>query len=251
MILSSPIPFRDAIRRRAVQSVLPTNLSSAELSRLPVDIRERSLSSARNHHESVLDELGQLIDGILQPHTEVDADGNPHTVGVDMATARMRLQAALERVDYDPEAQEGSIQDLGSDARLNLVLETNVQMAQGYGKWRQSQDDDVIDSTPALELYRLEDRRVPRDWAIRWLSAAGEVGDDAASKAFRVHGRMVARKDSPIWTALSRFGQPYPPFDFNSGMDVRNVGYRDAVALGVMTPGDRVTPQIRPFELSA
>jgi hypothetical protein len=31
-------------------------------------------------------------------------------------------------------------------------------------------------------------------------------------------GRMIALKSDPIWTAISAFGTPYPPFDYNSGM---------------------------------
>ena len=34
---------------------------------------------------------------------------------------------------------------------------------------------------------------------------------------------FIATLDSPIWPAISRFGNPYPPFDFNSGMSTRSV----------------------------
>jgi hypothetical protein len=48
----------------------------------------------------------------------------------------------------------------------------------------------------------------------------------------------VALKLSPIWAQLSRFGTPYPPFDFNSGMDVEDVGRRKARELGLLEDGE-------------
>lgn len=45
---------------------------------------------------------------------------------------------------------------------------------------------------------------------------------------------MVALKDDPVWAAISRFGQPYPPFDFGSGMGVEDVAHEDCVALGLI-----------------
>jgi hypothetical protein len=46
---------------------------------------------------------------------------------------------------------------------------------------------------------------------------AGGGGRGGGCDALKALPRMIARKDSPIWEALSRFGTPYPPFDFNSG----------------------------------
>jgi hypothetical protein len=54
---------------------------------------------------------------------------------------------------------------------------------------------------------------------------------------------MIARKDSPVWAAISRFGNPIPPYDFNSGMDVLEINRDEAIALGVMTEDEQVQPQ--------
>jgi hypothetical protein len=59
---------------------------------------------------------------------------------------------------------------------------------------------------------------------------------------------MIARKDSPIWEELSRFHTPYPPFDFNSGMWVKDVSREEAVGFGILGEWDRVAPQRRGFE---
>ena len=49
---------------------------------------------------------------------------------------------------------------------------------------------------------------------------------------------MIALKTDPIWTKISRFGHPWPPFDFNSGMGVRDVSRADAIRLGVIQAAD-------------
>ena len=96
---------------------------------------------------------------------------------------------------------------------------------------------------PAQELIRLwEPQGGPqarRDWAQRWIDAGG------ISRG----GRMIAPKDSPIWThpALSRFGHPYPPFDYNSGMGLEDVARDEAEDLGVIPRGAKVQPQERDY----
>jgi hypothetical protein len=55
-------------------------------------------------------------------------------------------------------------------------------------------------------------------------------------------GRFVALKTDPVWKKLSRFGTPWPPFDYGSGMGLRDLSRRDAVALGLLEKGERVEP---------
>jgi hypothetical protein len=95
----------------------------------------------------------------------------------------------------------------------------------------------VLDQWPAQELIRVIDSRVKRDWPARWAEAGGEFFGP----------RMVALKNDPIWTRLSRFGLPYPPFDFNSGMDVRDVDRDEAMALGLIDRDTQIAPQSRDF----
>jgi hypothetical protein len=51
---------------------------------------------------------------------------------------------------------------------------------------------------------------------------------------------MIARKDSPVWTRLSRFGVPHAPFDYNSGYGTVQVKRSECVKLGVIAQGERV-----------
>lgn len=72
----------------------------------------------------------------------------------------------------------------------------------------------------------------PRDWPTRWEEAGGEFAD----------GKMLAPINGKIWTAISAFGNPYPPFDFNSGMSVRRVSRERVEALELRIPNQRQKP---------
>lgn len=225
MIFSEPISFAEALASRAVKAMLPTSLGSRELAQIEPALRERAMFSARTTNAGYLQQVNDLVSKL--------ADGK-----TDQATVRLKLKQALQALDYQPDPEKrGGIQDLSSDARLNLVIETNTRMAQGYGFWQQGQDEDLLFAFPAQELYRAEARAIPRDWQSRWAEAGGEFFE----------GRMIALKDDPIWVEISAFGLPYPPFDFRSGMDVRDVNREEAEQFGLITPEERVEPQDRGF----
>ena len=119
------------------------------------------------------------------------------------------------------------------------MIETNVQTAQGYGQAVAANDPDVIDAFPAQELFRLEDRKEPRDWEARWMEAAQAAGDGYAAKALVDGGRMAALKESGIWDQLGSIwddslGNNFPPFAFRSGMWVQDVSYEEADDLGLL-----------------
>ena len=221
MLFTGPVPFSDAMKARKVKAILPTTLSSEQLSDIEPQILERSLFSARTTSAAYLQGVGDELDDILAGKK-------------DFATARLELKKKLGELGYAPEpANAETIKDLSSDARLNLVLKTNTDMARGFGQWMQSQDPDVLDQFPAQELYRLEAREVPRDWIDRWTEAGGEL----------YGGRMLAPVNDTIWTLISAFGQPYPPFDYNSGMWTRLIDRDEAVELGVVTDGQMIQPK--------
>src|SRR6185369_16237886 len=137
----------------------------------------------------------------------------------------------LDSLSYKPvPGEEGTLTDLSSDRRLNVMLDTNIEMAQGYGGWAQGQDKQILDQWPAQELIRVMNfdavaRGTARDWPGRWDDEGGE---------FFGAGRMIALKNAPIWKDISRFELPYPPFDFNSGMDVQDIERDEAIALGLI-----------------
>jgi hypothetical protein len=158
--------FKEALQSREVRKALPTDLSSAELERLPVDLLERATFSAKTMSTQYLDAAEKQIRDILEPRTEIrvrEGVSEVFTAGTNKASARLELKKVWEALGYEaPEGKEGTLQDLSSDARIDLVLDMNVDMARGYGQWRQGQDEDVLDLWPCQELFRAEEREKKR-----------------------------------------------------------------------------------------
>lgn len=146
------------------------------------------------------------------------------------AEARRVVREALEAAGYRADAP-GSWRDLkDGTARQKLVLETNVNKAAGYA-WRETVKG--IASLPAQELVRFEQRDVPRDWVTRWRNAWAALSPEEQKKALP-GPRMVALVECRIWNEISRWKDPYPPFDYNSGMDVLPVDAEEAEQLGLV-----------------
>jgi hypothetical protein len=206
------------------------------LERLPQWVRDQGFFSAQVTQAEILDGIMSRVDRLL--------GGGPRGPGMSMDPAlfRVEMRELLDSIDYSPAdpRDEGTIKDLRTSARLNVIVRTQEEMATGHGQYLQSIDPDTIDMFPAWELIRIIDSRVKRDWTQRWSEAASAVGDVDAARMLDEHGRMIARKDSPIWSTLSRFGRPHPPFDFNSGMGVEDVEREECIELGLIRAGDRI-----------
>jgi hypothetical protein len=235
--------FLEAIEARDVKTPVPSGMTSAEWREVQAELRERALFSARVTDAEFLSWIDR------QTRLLLDGETNP-------ATARLKLKQYLEASGYEttPEAA-GTITDFGSDARLNLILRTNAQMAQGYGWFMQGQSEAVLDEWPCQELVRTGTRKEPREWEERWQAACGEAEDAAAQRVFDMTGRMIARKDSPVWQAIAdgaggyedTLGQPYPPFAFNSGMGVRDIDRDESMQLDLIGRDEQIEPQTRGF----
>lgn len=255
-LFDQPVPMSNAVKALQAKGLLPTSMTSAELKALDAAIRRASMFSAQTTMESLLAEYKKVLGGMIAPMTQTRTDRvtaeNPEgkvTTGPNLAEGRSIIQDFLSKMGYAPEAgKEGSLLDLSSFLRVNLVLKTNADLAWGAGSFvSQNESDDEVDLFPALELYRMQEKKVPRDWKTRWNLAARESGDLDAARALADHGRMVALKSSPIWQALGdgaggyddTLGNPFPPFAFNSGMWTDNVSRAEAVKLGLLDEGEK------------
>jgi hypothetical protein len=228
-----PDALTTAARFLASRAPVATPLSAREIAEhVPQALRDASVFSARTVYVEHIDATQRDITRLL------DAKANP-------AEIRARMKLRLAQLGYEPDPdQRGGLQDLSSDARTNLIISMQEQRARGYAVWRSHQDDAVMTVWPAQELFRALARKAPRDWQQRWNDARASLGGGtSATYADTDYGPFVALKNDPIWTAVSRFGTPYPPFDYQSGMRLRNVAASRARELGVLT-ADR-KPEIR------
>ena len=262
------LPFKEAVANLQKKGLLPTTLSSAQIRQLDGALKRQSVFSARTTIDGYLGEIKKTVASIIEPKQVTrmveDEAGNmvpatqTVTEGYNPATARAQLRDTLKKFGYAPDDEDaGTIKDLSSDARLNLVVKTNTELAQGAGAFiQQNLDPDVVDEYPALELVRYEDRVKVRDWESRWQSAAAESGDTDAARVLNESGRMIALKASPIWDSLGNgaggyddtLGNPFPPFAFNSGMWTEDVSRADAVDLRLIKEGQAAQPA--QFDLS-
>jgi hypothetical protein len=253
-------PFLEALRQLRGTRVMPTALGSAELqTQYSAAARRRSFTSARTLLTDLLESYRRNVESIINPTIERDPDrvteNNPEgfvTRGMDMATARLKAKQLLQKLGYRPDpTKRGGVQDLSSDKRINLVLNTNVQLMQGAGHFIQGNDEGTIEAFPCWELKRFEDREEKRDWPHRFRIASQVANDVDAARVLEQTGRMIARKDSGIWQELGNgaggymdtLGNPYPPFAFSTGMWVQDVAYEDAELLGLVNINTRIQRQ--------
>lgn len=220
-----------------MKRAFPTTLKSRELealSQAQPGIFDRATISAQVTNTELLDTINAQIERMVTGISSGAGDySNPLTV-------KTAIRDLLQKINYQPvPGKEGTIEDLSTDKRIDLQVEMNADDARGYGYYTQGQDPDIIDEWPAQELFRQEDRIEKRPWLNIWRSHGGKV--------FGTDGRMIALKGDPIWTSISRFGKPYPPFDFNSGMWVKDVRRDVAEEFGLIKPGQKVEPQPRDF----
>jgi len=234
MLFSSPVPFDDAVRSREVRSLLPTSLSSADLQKLPAEIRERATFSARVPYVGHLSKLDRIIGMIVDPSAAQPGQY------MNESLARKLLRESLADEGYEPsEDDAGTIKDLSSVSRIHLQVQMGVDFARGYGRYAQGMDPDVLNEFPAQRLLPsiAEHPRTTEFWDERWAEAGlPDTGDD-----------LVALKTDPGWFRLSIFGLPYPPFDFGSERWLEDVDRDEAEDLGLISPEDRLQAQCRPF----
>lgn len=223
----------DALRVAREREILPTSLDTAGLRQLDSALRARGVFVARGTNAAYLTKLKEVVDGLAQGD-------------IGEADARLALLETLRALGYTPEggfpddppgkvpsAVKGTLQDLSSFRRLDLIVRTQVDLMRGAGQQLAGHSPDRLEAAPAWELIRIEDREVPRDWPKRWTDMGGEL----------IGGKMIAFKGDPIWGEIGSsenfpdaLDVDYPPFAFNSGMGWREVTAEEARRLNVKGP---------------
>lgn len=221
-------PLAQAVASVDARTPVGSVLRSAEWAQMPLALRQRAQFSAGVESARVLQRVQDGIRSIL------DHSRDEHGVLENRARLRRDLMSLAREEGLAGEGPDsGEITDIGSAARTDLIIRTQTGMAYGHAEWKSGQDPDALEAAPAWELFRLESRERPRDWVQRWRAAGGRFFGDT---------RLIALKTDPIWTRISRFGTPWPPFDFNSGMWVREVLRPECEKIGVVSPGQVVSP---------
>ncbi|MES2706399.1 MAG: hypothetical protein V4726_07330 [Verrucomicrobiota bacterium] len=238
----------DAFLAARGRGVLPTALASRD-ARLAFarEVRRRAVFSARTTSLIYLSIMRDAVESLLMTEQ--------HGVSIGQAEVRLRLKQALEALHYDPEnghfgtpqdstvppARPGSIQDLSSDRRLNLIIDTQRMLYQSAAQNARAKEPISLRLFPCWEL-RSGYARAPRaDWQARWVKIGGTLYE----------GRMIAPVGDPIWSRLGN-GQTFddaldtetPPFAFGSTRRWRGVSRDECLRLGVpVSPAPEIAPE--------
>lgn len=206
------------------KTLMPTALSSRELELLEVSIRENSFFSSKVSDAKLLAEMQDYIARAARGESGFHREN---------FLARMRSYLGVE------EGESKRMDDITSAQRLRLIFDFHIDRIASQKQY--FRDQKRKERFPVREFVRIERREEPRNWRERWKKAGGTFYE----------GRMLAPFDSKIWEKISRFGVPYAPFDFNSGMGTRLISKREALALGVLSEKDlekTVEKQETPFD---
>ena len=196
------------------KALVGSGLDSSQWNQIQAGFRNRAFFSSRVAEVNILAAMRERVAKYAEGET-------------DLSKIRMMIRDDLRRANYTPEpGQENTIHDLFSQARLDTIVKTNVAQARGYMQYIEGTSPGAFAAFPAQEFTRIAHRRNQRqDWPQRWAKAGGKV----------YGGKMIALKDDPVWERLSVFGNPFPPFDWGSGMGVLDVDRKTAIQLGLVS----------------
>jgi len=196
------------------KALVGSNLDSSQWNQIQAGFRNRAFFSSRVAEVNILSAMRERVAKYAEGET-------------DLSKIRMMIRDDLRRANYTPEpGQQDTIHDLFSQARLDVIIKTNVAQARGYMQFAEGMSPGAFAAFPAQEFTRIRHSRKPRqDWPQRWAKAGGKT----------YGGRMIALKDDPVWERLSVFGNPFPPFDWGSGMGVLDVDRKTAIQLGLIS----------------
>lgn len=232
-------PIEAALKKFSARTAVGSTLRSADWAQMPLALRERAFFSAGVENIRALQSMQRELAGDLAMARDASGawrDRSSFIGKVRQMVGGLRAEAGGLRADLGdfngPIGDPRSLTDLASRARAGLIYDMNIRSAHGYARWLTDNDPDILDAFPAQELVRISPRINQRDWRGRWLDAGGALKN----------GRMVALKTDAIWTRISRFGTPWPPFDFGSGMGLMDVDRSEAEDLGLIRPNERIQP---------
>lgn len=223
-------PIAAAVQHVSEKTPVGSALRSAEWAQMPLSLRQQAQFSAGVESARV---LNRVQSGVLEILSHSRNEFGVLTDRSKLIADITRLAEAEGLAPADP-SLKGTVQDITSERRAELIYEQQTGQAYGRANWKADMDEDILNAAPAWELVRVESRKIPRDWIQRWRAAGGR---------FFQGNRMIALKTDAVWERLSRFGTPWPPFDFGSGMGVEDVLRPECIELGLISLGTRVAPK--------
>lgn len=224
------MPFADVIRFLMDKEQLPAEWDAAMWQDQEPDFQTKAFFSAKVENARFLDRAQTLIfdhlAGVQEQVTNHKGVNSEALSVFDRAhfVKRMRdfmIAEGMAKADEFKDVDQSDVTDTRSMARLNLIFDTNVRQAYGYGQWKQGMTPAALKAFPAARLVRVRGVKEPRP---RHAAHLGEVRlkTDFAWWA----GYINAKK-------IGGFEVPWGPYGFGSGVTQRDVSRREAENLGL------------------
>jgi hypothetical protein len=242
-----PDPLFDAFVKAQARGILPTSLDTAGLRELTAQARLASAFTARGTSRIFATMIKRVIDAIVSGE-------------IDEASAVGTLFETIQATGYTPEggfptmpgdaaepvppAVAGTIQDLSTLRRLNLIVRTQTQINVGAGQQYRFNTPDRLEAAPGVELVRVLTHIEQRDWESRWQISGGRIYPHKGSvRVVRSETGMICLKGDPVLGELGASANfpdaldiDHGPFVFNGGVGLREVKRDRCEALGVTGP---------------
>jgi len=224
------MPFEEAIRFLLDKEQLPAEWDARTWSAQEGDFRTQAFFSANVENARFLDRSQTLLfDYLAKVRETVITPNGEKTTALSVADRShfvklMRdfmIAEGMAKPEEFKDVDQKDVTDIRSLARLNLIFDTNVRSAYGFGQWKQGMQPAVLRAFPAARLIRERGVAVPRP---RHQANLGEV-------------RL--KTDLPWWADyqnardIGGFGVPWGPYGFNSGVNQEDVSRAEAKVLGL------------------
>jgi len=229
-------PIEEAARKISARTPVVSKLRSEEWLRLPLAFRERGQFSSGVESIRVMANIQSKLEARVGHYRELLANNKEAFVSRDSFIRDIQQIARDEGLDT---GKGNVLTNIAAPRRIGLIYDMQTAQAAGYARWKLDNDRDALAILPAWRLgsSSAKNPRAESEWLARWREAGAAVNWEGASQT-----SMVALKTSPIWRRLSRFGTPWPPFDFGSTRELEDVWRDEAEQLGLISPEDEIAP---------
>lgn len=229
--------FLDALRALLRRKAAPSTFKSADWQAVGPAIRQRSFFSATINSAKVLNRMRNMLLDWQAGTTETVTNpttGAEETVYKVNGLAEFRERAGTllvsEGLATPADFKNTRIDNVVSNARLQLIFNTNTEQAQTFANWQMRvMDPSILNQWPAARFERRPGARTFRD---RHVAAEGQVRryDDFEFWLFQNAAD------------IGGFEVPWGPWGFNSYMRQTPVSRAEAERLGLVRPGEVLVP---------
>lgn len=229
--------YLDALRALLRRKAAPSTFKSADWQAVGPAIRQRSFFSATVNSAKVLNRMRNMLLDWQAGTTETVTNpttGAEETVYKVNGLAEFRERAGTllvsEGLATPADFKNTRIDNVVSNARLQLIFTTNTEQAQTFADWSMRvMDQRRLNRSPAARFFRRPGAVTPRD---RHVAAEGQVRryDDFEFWLFQNAAD------------IGGFEVPWGPFGFNSYMVQQPVSRAEAEKLGLVRPGEVLVP---------